>query len=90
MVLRRLFEWQAHGFYVDNDGTVWAADNGVLNGKGAIVVKFSPMNNISPNTKTAMRLRRRGWGGSRARTANRPNNTHVPETAWDWSRPELR
>ena len=32
---------QPHGFYVDNDGNVWAADNGVLNGKGAIVVKFS-------------------------------------------------
>jgi sugar lactone lactonase YvrE len=33
---------QPHGFYVDNDGNVWAADNGVSNGKGAIVVKFSP------------------------------------------------
>jgi sugar lactone lactonase YvrE len=33
---------QPHGLYVDNDGNVWAADNGVLNGKGAIVVKFSP------------------------------------------------
>jgi len=33
---------QPHGLYVDNDGNVWAADNGFLNGKGAIVVKFSP------------------------------------------------
>jgi sugar lactone lactonase YvrE len=33
---------QPHGFYVDNDCNVWATDNGVLNGKGAIVVKFSP------------------------------------------------
>jgi len=33
---------QPHGLYVDNDGNVWAADNGVRNGKGAIVVKFSP------------------------------------------------
>jgi sugar lactone lactonase YvrE len=33
---------QPHGFYVDNDGNVWATDNGVSNGKGAIVVKFSP------------------------------------------------
>jgi sugar lactone lactonase YvrE len=33
---------QPHGLYVDNDGNVWVADNGVLNGKGAIVVKFSP------------------------------------------------
>jgi sugar lactone lactonase YvrE len=33
---------QPHGFYVDNDGNVWATDNGVRNGKGAIVVKYSP------------------------------------------------
>jgi sugar lactone lactonase YvrE len=33
---------QPHGFYVDSGGNVWAADNGVLNGKGAVVVKFSP------------------------------------------------
>jgi sugar lactone lactonase YvrE len=33
---------QPHGFYVDKDGNVWATDNGVLNGKGAVVVKFSP------------------------------------------------
>jgi sugar lactone lactonase YvrE len=33
---------QPHGFYVDNDGNVWATDNGVSNGKGAIAVKFSP------------------------------------------------
>jgi len=33
---------QPHGFYVDNDGNVWAADNGIRNGKGGIVVKFSP------------------------------------------------
>jgi len=26
---------QPHGFYVDNDGNVWAADNGIRNGKGA-------------------------------------------------------
>src|SRR5436305_13639696 len=33
---------QPHGFYVDNGGNVWAADNGIRNGKGAVVVKFSP------------------------------------------------
>ncbi len=33
---------QPHGFYVDKDGNVWAADNGIRNGKGAVVVKFSP------------------------------------------------
>jgi streptogramin lyase len=37
---------QPHGFYVDNDGNAWAADNGVLNGKGAIVVKFSPTGEV--------------------------------------------
>jgi len=37
---------QPHGFYVDNDGNVWAADNGVQNGKGAIVVKFSPFGQV--------------------------------------------
>ena len=29
-------------FYVDNGGNVWAADNGIRNGKGGVVVKFSP------------------------------------------------
>jgi hypothetical protein len=33
---------QPHGFYVDNEGNVWAADNGIRNGKGGVVVKFSP------------------------------------------------
>jgi sugar lactone lactonase YvrE len=35
-----------HGFYVDNEGNVWAADNGILNGKGGIVVKFSPTGQV--------------------------------------------
>jgi sugar lactone lactonase YvrE len=37
---------QPHGFYVDNDGNVWATDNGVSNGKGAVVVKFSPTGQV--------------------------------------------
>jgi sugar lactone lactonase YvrE len=37
---------QPHGFYVDNEGNVWAADNGVSNGKGAVVVKFSPQGQV--------------------------------------------
>jgi sugar lactone lactonase YvrE len=37
---------QPHGFYVDDDGNVWAADNGVKNGKGAVVVKFSPFGQV--------------------------------------------
>jgi sugar lactone lactonase YvrE len=31
-----------HGLYVDRDGNVWASDQMAMNGKGAIVVKFSP------------------------------------------------
>src|SRR5450631_658018 len=31
-----------HGLYVDRDGNVWASDQMAQNGKGAIVVKFSP------------------------------------------------
>jgi hypothetical protein len=37
---------QPHGLYVDNDGNVWVADNGILNGKGGIVVKFSPTGQV--------------------------------------------
>jgi sugar lactone lactonase YvrE len=37
---------QPHGLYVDKDGNVYAADNGILNGKGAIVVKFSPTGDV--------------------------------------------
>jgi len=33
---------QPHGFYVDKDGNVWVADERAKNGKGAVVVKFSP------------------------------------------------
>jgi hypothetical protein len=33
---------QPHGFFVDYEGNVWAADNGIRNGKGGVVVKFSP------------------------------------------------
>jgi DNA-binding beta-propeller fold protein YncE len=33
---------QPHGFYVDKEGNVWVADERAKNGKGAVVVKFSP------------------------------------------------
>jgi sugar lactone lactonase YvrE len=33
---------QPHGFYIDNEGNVWVADQQAKNGKGAVVVKFSP------------------------------------------------
>ena len=49
---------QPHGFYVDNDGNVWAADNGVRNGKGAVVVKFSP------NGQVLMTLGKPGMPGN--------------------------
>ena len=34
---------QPHGFYVDNEGNVWAADNGIRNGKGASSLSSAPM-----------------------------------------------
>ena len=37
---------QPHGFYVDYEGNVWAADNGIRNGKGGVVVKFSPTGQV--------------------------------------------
>jgi DNA-binding beta-propeller fold protein YncE len=33
---------QPHGFYVDREGNVWVADERARNGKGSVVVKFSP------------------------------------------------
>jgi DNA-binding beta-propeller fold protein YncE len=33
---------QPHGFYIDRQGNVWVADERAKNGKGAVVVKFSP------------------------------------------------
>src|SRR5499426_217111 len=33
---------QPHGFYVDHEGNVWVADERAQNGKGNVVVKFSP------------------------------------------------
>ena len=37
---------QPHGFYVDYEGNVWATDNGIRNGKGGVVVKFSPTGQV--------------------------------------------
>jgi DNA-binding beta-propeller fold protein YncE len=37
---------QPHGFYVDKDGNVWVADERAKNGKGAVVVKFSPQGQV--------------------------------------------
>jgi len=37
---------QPHGFYVDNEGNVWVADEQAKNGKGAVVVKFSPQGQV--------------------------------------------
>jgi sugar lactone lactonase YvrE len=37
---------QPHGFYVDKDGNVWASDQVAKNGKGGVVVKFSPQGQV--------------------------------------------
>jgi len=37
---------QPHGFYVDAEGNVWVADERAKNGKGAVVVKFSPQGQV--------------------------------------------
>jgi DNA-binding beta-propeller fold protein YncE len=37
---------QPHGLYVDRDGNVWVADERAKNGKGAVVVKFSPQGQV--------------------------------------------
>ena len=37
---------QPHGFYVDSQGNVWVADERAKNGKGAVVVKFSPRGQV--------------------------------------------
>jgi sugar lactone lactonase YvrE len=37
---------QPHGFYVDGQGNVWVADERAKNGKGAVVVKFSPRGQV--------------------------------------------
>ena len=37
---------QPHGFYVDNEGNVWVADQQAKNGKGDVVVKFSPQGQV--------------------------------------------
>jgi secreted PhoX family phosphatase len=37
---------QPHGFYVDSEGNVWVADERARNGKGAVVVKFSPQGQV--------------------------------------------
>jgi DNA-binding beta-propeller fold protein YncE len=37
---------QPHGFYVDNGGNVWVTDERAKNGKGAILVKFSPQGQV--------------------------------------------
>jgi len=36
-----------HGFHVDRQGNVWATDNTAGNGKGHVVIKFSPEGKVS-------------------------------------------
>jgi DNA-binding beta-propeller fold protein YncE len=35
-----------HGFYADGEGNVWVSDERAKNGKGAVVVKFSPQGQV--------------------------------------------
>lgn len=58
-----------HGITVDHDGNVWVADADGKNGKGHVVVKFSPTG------KVLMTLGRAGMPGDAPGYFNRP--THV-------------
>ena len=55
-----------HGIAVDHDGNVWVADADGKNGKGEVVVKFSP------SGKVLMTLGRPGMPGDAAAFFNRP------------------
>jgi sugar lactone lactonase YvrE len=37
---------QPHGLYVDREGNVWVTDERAVNGKGAVLVKFSPQGQV--------------------------------------------
>jgi DNA-binding beta-propeller fold protein YncE len=56
-----------HGFYVDKDGNVWATDFQAKNGKGDVVVKFSP------EGKVLMTLGKTGMPGNTQDTFDEPS-----------------
>jgi sugar lactone lactonase YvrE len=62
---------QPHGFYVDKEGNVWVADERARNGKGAVVVKFSP------EGKVLMTLGKPGMPGNGPDYLNGPSGVVV-------------
>jgi DNA-binding beta-propeller fold protein YncE len=62
---------QPHGFYVDKEGNVWVADERAKNGKGAVVVKFSP------EGKVLMTLGKAGMPGNGPELLDGPSGVVV-------------
>src|SRR5258708_13358353 len=62
---------QPHGFYVDHEGNVWVADERAMNGKGAVVVKFSPQGQV------LMTLGKPGMPGNGRELLNGPSGVVV-------------
>jgi DNA-binding beta-propeller fold protein YncE len=62
---------QPHGFYVDKEGNVWVADERARNGKGSVVVKFSP------DGKVLMTLGKPGMPGNGTDWLNGPSGVVV-------------
>jgi len=60
-----------HGFTVDKDDNVWVTDNGVKDGKGQQVIKFSP------DGRVLMRLGTAGAAGNDQTHFNRPTDVLV-------------
>ena len=62
---------QPHGFYVDHEGNVWVADERAQNGKGDVVVKFSPQGQV------LMTLGKPGMPGNGPGFLDRPSGVVV-------------
>jgi sugar lactone lactonase YvrE len=62
---------QPHGFYVDHEGNVWVADERAQNGKGNVVVKFSPQGQV------LMTLGKPGMPGNGPGFLDRPSGVVV-------------
>ena len=60
-----------HGFHVDKDDNIWASDNGVKDGKGHQVIKFSP------EGKVLLRLGKAGATGDGENSFNAPTDITV-------------
>jgi esterase/lipase superfamily enzyme/sugar lactone lactonase YvrE len=60
-----------HGLFVDHEGNVWVTDETAKNGKGAVVVKFSPEGRV------LMTLGKLGTPGDNKDTLNGPSGVTV-------------